>query len=88
MSVPLKPFYDSIFFFITCHVHFHTPLLLWCISTNTPSVMVHLSIQEIPFKKQTMKNNPFETDLQAIRTQSVRELVIYGLQIYGCASPL
>lgn len=81
-------FYDSVFFCTTYHMHFHRPPLLWCTSTNTPSVIAHLSIQEIPFKKQTMRNNPFETGLQAIRTQAGRELVIYGLQIYGCAPPL
>lgn len=75
-------------FFITYHVHFHGPLVLWCISTNIPSLMVDLSIQENPCKKQRVKPKPFETGLQVIRTQSVRELVIYGEQIYGFASPL
>lgn len=68
------------------HVHVHRPLVLWCISTNIPSLMVDLSIQENPCEKK--KPKPFETGLQVIRTQSMRELLIYSEQIYDFASPL
>lgn len=92
MSIPLVQIYTvevcCVFFFITYHVHVHRLLVLWCISTNIPSLIVDLLIQENPCKKQTVKPKPLETGLQVIRTQSVRELVIYGQQIYGVASPL
>lgn len=87
MSIPSVQIYTvevcRVFYSITYHVHFHGPLVLLCISTNIPSLMVDQLIRENPCKNQTVKPKAFETGLQVIRTQSVRELVIYGF-----ASPL
>lgn len=78
---------DSILYFISHHMLFHRHFLvficMYLVYFYQHSLPFNGTIRiyqfwKIPVKNKMVKTTPLETWLQVIRTQSVRELVIYS----------